>query len=241
MTMMTKSQETLPDARADMRRSPRRPVGPYLLGLAVVAFVVAATAVAMRGGSRDLEEPPTASSVRTCPAPAGEAWTPPPEGSSAGHGFISDSVNALVRTSDLILIGTAQDTRVAEVIGEGPDDEFPTRIVHTTVAVEEVLRGSDSERCVVVSTDELAFRGPGIEDWRETGRRVLLFLSRSPDPKNPGVYVSANLTPFQAAYFVVGDELELATGLGFDVYGLNRRIAAMSLPLLRERVRAVQP
>ena len=150
-------------------------------------------------------------------------------------------MNELVRASHLILIGTAQETRVAEVISEGADDEFPTRTLHTTVAVEEVLGTSKPKGCVVVSTDELAFRSPGIQDWREGGRRVLLFLTRSPDPNDPGVHVVANLTPFQAAYFVVGNELEITVPPGTDVDGLNRRIAAMSLPDLRERVKAVQP
>jgi hypothetical protein len=147
-------------------------------------------------------------------------------------------MDELVRTSDLILVGTAQETRVAKVIGEGPDDEFPTRIVHTTVAVEEVLGGLASGGCVVVSTDELAFRAPGFEDWREPASRVLLFLTRSQEPTEPDVYVLQ--TSFQSAYVVVGDELEITALPGDDVTGLNRRIAAMSLPLLRERVRAVQ-
>jgi hypothetical protein len=221
-------------------------VRPFVAGLAFLTFATtAATVIAIRSGSGDPGEASSASSPRERPAAEregeGEAWTPPAPGGFAAHGIVYGTVNELVRASDLILIGTVEETRVAEVIGEGPEDEFPTRTLHTTVAVEEVLRGSGSGGSIGVATDELAFRAPGLEDWREPGRRVLLFLTPSRESNEPDVYVLANLAYFQAAYFAVGEELEMTAPPGTDVTGLSQRIAAMRVPDLRERVRAVRP
>lgn len=223
-------------ADAESPRSPR--VRPRLVALALLTFAAAATTVvALRSISGDRAREQAAAERR-----GGDAVAPPAP-AFAGHGIAYSNVGELIRASDLILIGTVQETIVARVIGEGPDDQFPTRILHTTVAVEEELRGAAPKSSVVVSTPELAFQGPGVEDWREPGvedwrqpeRRVLLFLTRSPDPNDPDVYVPANLAYLQTTFFAVGDEIEMT--VGGDVNGLSQRIAAMRVPELRERAR----
>jgi hypothetical protein len=230
-------------AAADAGAQRSRRMRPFVAALGVLAFAASASVVAVNLGSRDPGEESSASSPREQPAAEqereGEASTPPAPAGFAAHGIAYQTVLELVRASDLILIGTVDETRVAKEIGEGPEDQFPTRILQTTVAVEELLLGSGSESSVVVATDELAFRGPGIEDWRESGQRVLLFLTGSRDPNEPDVYVPANLAYLQTAYFAVGEELDMT--VGGDIEGLSQRIAAMRVPDLRERVRAARP
>lgn len=216
-------------ADAESPRSPR--VRPRLVALALLTFVAAATTVvALRSISGDRAREQAAAERR-----GGDAVAPPAP-AFAGHGDAYTNVGQLIRASDLILIGTVEDSVVAEVVGEGPDDAFPTRTLHTTIAVEEELRGAAPDSRIVVRTDELAFRGPGIEDWRQPERRVLLFLTRSSEVDRPGFYVPANLAFLQTAFFARGDEIEMT--VGGDVNGLSQRIAAMRLPELRERARS---
>lgn len=229
--------EALPEEPAPWR--PKAP-GPPSLGLGVlikalvvlglVGIVGAVTVRWNRGEPAPVASPteqPTPQETLVSP-------TPPPPGGFAGHGEAYETVAQLARASDLIVVGTVERSRVASEIGEGPDDPFPTRILHTLVAVEEVFKGSEAEETVIVATDELGFQGPGVEDWRERGHRALLFLMYSRE--NPSRYVPTGFAYSQAAYFVEDQQVEMT--IGGDVNGLSERIAAMTLSELREKLRA---
>lgn len=163
------------------------------------------------------------------------AWMPPTEGGfSGGDDTVYDTVDELVGKSDLILVGTVMESVVGEVFDD--DAEYPTRIVHTTVAVEEALKGSGSEGDVMVPTDELAFVG-NEDDWREPGYRVLLFLTPSRERDEP-FYILSNVNYLQTTYFVDGDEIEPGMESHTDITGLSERVAAMTLPELREFIDA---
>jgi len=145
------------------------------------------------------------------------------------------SVKELVLESDLIVISTVTGTVVGDTHTEGPEDDFPTRLLHTTVRVEESLKGEAlPDDRLIVRTDELAFVGPGVEDWREPGTRVLLFLT--PSREQAGLHILANLNYLQTAYLVSGDDIRRM--VGGDVSQVSQELAAMSTEELREAVRA---
>jgi hypothetical protein len=176
------------------------------------------------------EEHPT-----TKPGEVGSQWTRPPEGVCDCHENDYQTFHDLAVESTLILIGTVGESRVADVMDR--NSGFPTRTIHTTVAVEEVLKASGSSSEIVVSTQELAYGGPGDEDWRQAGTQVLLFLT--PNPEDPDNYLPSNLSGYQAAYFVRGEDLEITVASGADVTRLNHRVAAMTLSELRDRIEAI--
>lgn len=209
----------------------RRPLVVAMLLIVGAAPVLAACARVQETG-----QPSEKASTTTEPGGVGSLWTRPPEGTCDCHGEDYETLEELVTESDLIIMGTVGDSRVAEV--RDKNDEFPTRTVHTTVAVDEVLKSSGSHAEVVVSTQELGFGGPGVDEWREPGRRVILFLT--PSLETAGVYVPSNQAYFQAAYIVRGEDLEITVASGADVYGLNRRVAAMTVSELRDKVEAIE-
>lgn len=205
----------------------------------IVAMVITLGAVVVLAACARVQEtgrPSEKASTTTEPGGVGSLWTRPPEGTCDCHGEDYETLEELVTETDLIIMGTVGESRVAEV--RDKNDEFPTRTVHTTVAVDEVFKGSGTRAEVVVSTLELGFGGPGVEEWREPGRRVLLFLT--PSLETVGVYVPSNQAYFQAAYIVRGEDLEITVAPGADVYGLNRRVAAMTVSELREKVEAIE-
>jgi hypothetical protein len=214
-------------------------MSPLVVVLAVLAVVATASVLTACARVRESGQQSPASSLGESPvmAPTGKAnlWTRPAEGTCDCHGDTwFESLRDLTAESDLVVIATVEESRVADVIDKGA--EFPTRTIHTSVAVEEVLKGSSASGGVVVSTHELAFGGPGFEDWRQPGHRVLLFLTSSRE--TPDAYVLSNLAYYQAAYFVAGEEIDIT--VGGDVTGLSERIAAMTLSELREQVQASQ-
>jgi hypothetical protein len=143
-------------------------------------------------------------------------------------------MDELVRKSDLIVIGTVEESVVGEVSDDDP--ECPTRNVHTTVSVEDALKGSAPEGDVIVPTLELAFNG-NEEDWRVPGHRVLLFLTPSRERDEP-FYILSNVNYLQTTYFVDGDEIEPGVEPHTDITGLSERVAKMTVPELREFVDA---
>jgi len=215
----------------------RRPPGwsrPVLAVLTLLAVAGTATAITIWVGPEEPIDRPTASSPNdpaAAQAAGSDPKSTPPAPPFAAHGAAYETVSQIGRASDLVVIGTVTESRVGDVIGEGPEDSFPTRILHTTVTIEEVLRGSSSKE-IVVATDELAYQGPGIEDWRKPEHRVLLFLSESLEGE--GAYVPVEFAYPQAVYFISGQRIEMT--VGGDVMGLSERIASLTLPELRDRV-----
>lgn len=218
--------------------APSRRVRPVILPLALLVFVITAVATQMVW-QRSAEEPqvsspsPDAPAAETEPSGEGQASTPPAPPGFAAHGAAYQTVREIAQASDLVVIGTPTGTRVVDSIGEGPDDPFPTRTLHTSVVIDQVLRGSPPNDTVIVATAELAFQGPGIEDWRTSSRRVLLFLSESRESE--GRYIPVEFAFPQAAYFVEGQRIEMT--IGGDVEGLSQRIASMTVPELKGIVR----
>jgi hypothetical protein len=152
-----------------------------------------------------------------------------PVGSFAGHGPSYSSLKELAAHSELVVVGTVTSSGIGKVFDDDPTGEYPTRLLHTAVGIEESLRGSIASDEVTIVTDELAFAAPNLTDWREPGTRVLLFLT--PSTETTGYYVLTNLNNTQTAYFVQGDDLEAAVG-----DPLSGRVAAMSLSEIRREV-----
>lgn len=144
------------------------------------------------------------------------------------------SLPELVAKTDLIVVGTVQEVVVGKVFPD-PAGEFPTRDLNTTVRVDEVLKGSAPSGVVTVVTDELAFSGPGPEEWRRPAERVLLFLSPSREPDTPEVHILANTNYYQTAYVIQGEDLVVTLG-----DPLSERIATLTLAELRKAVQAAQ-
>ena len=161
-----------------------------------------------------------------------EQWSPRQEaGSFSGHGPLYESLDQLVSKSDLVVTGTVEKTIVGKVVGDDPTGKYPTRHLHTIIGVDEVLKGSDVEEVTII-TDELAFTGPNAEEWRTQGSHVLLFLT--PSRENEGLHILANINYIQTVYTRHGDDVRKT--MGGDLYGLNDRIAGMTLPELRQAV-----
>jgi hypothetical protein len=209
------------------------PVSGRVRAVAVLALVALLTAC---GRVQESGRVSTASDrLPTQGGGVGSLWTRPPEGTCDCHANDYQTLEELVTESELILVGTVGESRVADVMDKNSD--YPTRIIHTEVVVDEVLKGSVSGE-IIVATQELAFGGPGVEEWRQAGHRVVLFLTQSLE--KIGVYVPSNLSYFQAAYSVTGEDLEITVASGADVTRLNHRVAAMPLSELREKVEALQ-
>lgn len=121
-----------------------------------------------------------------------------------------------------------QQARIEEL----EDPEYPTRELTTVVRVDDVLKGSVRAQLVAVETLELAFGGPALPDWRKPGTRVLLFLSPSREPETGEVYIPANTNYSQTAYVIKGQDITAAVD-----DPLSERIAALSLPEVRQAVR----
>ena len=104
---------------------------------------------------------------------------------------------------------------------------------NTVVRVDEILKGSAPSAAVTVKTLELAFGGPGPEEWRKPGERVLLFLS--PSRETTGLYILANTNYSQTAYIFQGEDVRATVG-----DRLSEKIAALSLPEVSQAVRVAQ-
>ena len=175
------------------------------------------------------EPEPTPRAVRP-----GDPWIPGQvEGSGVFHGELFESVDQLIRGSDLIILGAVRGSTVGEVF---PDEggEYPTVVVHTAVAVEERLKGAAPDE-ITVATQELGFTDPTQREWRAPGVRVLLFLMPSREVEEPGFYILAGLNYAQTAFIVRGEDIELTTPS--EIYRIAERVAAMSVAELVEAVR----
>lgn len=151
-----------------------------------------------------------------------------PVGAFAGHGPSYSSLRELADRSDLVVVGTVTDSRIGEVFDDDPTGEYPTRMLHTTVRVEEAMKGSSPSADINIRTDELAFADPNVKEWRQPGVRVLLFLT----PGTEGRYLLANRNSLQTSFLVQGEEVEATVG-----DPLSARIAAMNLREIRQEVR----
>lgn len=149
-------------------------------------------------------------------------------GSLVGHGPSYSSLVELVANSELVAVGTVTSSTVGKIFDDDPTGQYPTRLLHTVVSIDEVMRGIAPGEVTVV-TDELAFAAPNLSDWREPGTQVLLFLTQSTE--TPGYHVLTNLNYTQTAYVVQGDDLEAAVA-----DRLSDRIAEMSLSAVRRKV-----
>lgn len=159
----------------------------------------------------------------------------PPARGFAASGPAWDSLPELIAKSDLIVIGTVKGSFVGETVNDDP--EYPSRFLHTLVAVDENLKGSALGGLVSVHTNELAFGGaPHSREWRKPGERVLLFLT--PSTETAGLHILANRNLHQTAYLIRGEDLEwTAREPG---YPLSERIAARSVSELRAAVRGTE-
>lgn len=157
---------------------------------------------------------------------------PSQSGERASGGFMGSgpsfrSLDQMVATADLVVMGTVTDVRPGEVEAAGTLE--PVRDLNAVVSVDEVLKGPAPEGPVVVKTLELAYAGPYAKEWRRPGERVLLFLSHSRE--TPGLYIVAAVSYDQTAYILRGDDL-VATLRD----PLSERVASLSLPELRREV-----
>lgn len=143
------------------------------------------------------------------------------------------SLQELVTATDLVTIGTVREVLLGEVTPDEGSGQYATRDLNVVVTVDEALKGSVPAGVVTVKTLELAFGQQGREEWREPGKRVLLFLS--PSRETPGLHILANVNYSQTAYVIQGDELATAV---WDPLG--NRVAAMSLSELRQAVQEAQ-
>jgi hypothetical protein len=193
------------EPRSSTRGMPRR-----LLALATLGFLVAAVSAATLVFDSDNQ------SERRVNRPV--------VGAFAGHGPQYSSLQDLADNSRLIVVGTVTDSRIGEVFDDDPTGKYPTRMLHTVVGVDEVLKGSVPAGDVTIATDELGFAAPNLDDWRKAGTRVLLFLT----PSIEGRYVLANLNYTQTAYFIQGEDVRAAVG-----DSLSGQIAAMTLSDVR--------
>jgi hypothetical protein len=152
----------------------------------------------------------------------------PTTGAYAGHGPSYSSLRELAQNSALVLVGTVTQSGIGEVFEDDPTGQYPTRLVHTTVDIDESFKGSPSTEQVTIATDELAFSAPNLQDWRTVETRVLLFLT----PSVEGRYVLANLNYPQTAYFVRNEDVEAAIR-----DPLSQSVAAMTVSEIRRKIR----
>jgi hypothetical protein len=165
-------------------------------------------------GARTRSEKPSASDEQ---APSG----------FVGSGPTFESLDQMVATADLVVMGTVTNVRPGEVEAAGTPEE----VVHlnAVVGVDEVLKGPAPEGPVVVKTLELAYSGPYAKEWRRPGERVLLFLSRSRE--TAGLYIPAAISHDQTAYILQSDDLVATVS-----DPLSDRVAGLSVPELRREV-----
>jgi hypothetical protein len=144
-----------------------------------------------------------------------------------GSGSTFESLDQMVATADLVVMGTVTNVRPGEVEAAGTPEE----VVHlnAVVGVDEVLKGPAPEGPVVVKTLELAYSGPYAKEWRRPGERVLLFLSRSRE--TAGLYIPAAISHDQTAYILQSDDLVATVS-----DPLSDRVAGLSVPELRREV-----
>jgi len=187
-------------------------LGVVLAGLVLVAIGAAAAGIVLTSDADPVATPQE-----------------PPAGFAAS-GPLYESLPQLAAKTDLVIVGTVEDVLPPRVI-EAEDPEYPTRDLDTVVRVDEVFKGSAPSGVVTVTTYELAFGWPGSVEWRESGKRVLLFLS--PSRETSGLHILANTNSSQTAYVIDGGDIRATVA-----DSLGQRVAALSLPEIREAVRA---
>jgi hypothetical protein len=198
--------------------SARRLLVVGLVGLLVVGLV--ALVLVLWGGRETSSEKPSPAGDRTP--------TEQRSGGLIGSGPSFESLEQMVATADLVVMGTVTDVRPGEVDAAGTPDEVGH--LNAVVGVDEVLKGPAPEDPVVVKTLELAYSGPYAKEWRRPGERVLLFLSHSRE--TPGLYIPAAISYDQVAYILQGGDLVVTVSDD----PLSNRVASLSVPELRSEV-----
>lgn len=168
--------------------------------------------------------------------------------------LIFESLDQMTATADLIVVGTITDVQPGKVTtvtydtssnypegsnainsqeNTAPSDEGveveEVRDLDTTVKIDEALKGT-TPNGITVSSLEDAYSGPRSTDWRESGQRVLLFLSRSTE--TPGTYIPARASYEQAVYLIEGDAL-VATTEHHAEEPVQNKVTTLSLSALR--------
>ncbi|MGB3683256.1 MAG: hypothetical protein WA990_12335 [Rubrobacteraceae bacterium] len=202
------------------------------------------------------------SSAETASTTQGTTYSIPSSGGGMqmSESRIFESLGQMVATSELVATGTVTEVLPGRVIRDealGPDEDymepmgkegevpppppeevaeagaFPTRFPQTMVRIDKVLKGGAPAKDVIpVETLELAYARPNLE-WREPGKRVLLFAvrGRSPGVSKP-LYFPVNRS--QSVY-VLRDK-DLVATVSDPMIPLEERIASLSLPQLRAEV-----
>ncbi|HEX2029865.1 MAG TPA: hypothetical protein VHL78_00485 [Actinomycetota bacterium] len=202
--------------------------------LAPLAVACGRAIVAERSSQAQTPGATPAAETPSAPPSEGDMWTPPTEGGFAAEPLdIYYTVEELIRGSDFIVIGTVEQSVVGEVFDDS--SKYPTIIVHTTLVVEEELKGSLLGGEVIVPTQELEFVGAE-QDWRVAGNRVLLFLDPSRERDEP-FQILAGLNHWHTTYLLQGDDIEPATA--YDYTGLSEEVAAMTVSELRQMVERI--
>ncbi|MGI8910228.1 MAG: hypothetical protein ACR2JR_06705, partial [Rubrobacteraceae bacterium] len=151
----------------------------------------------------------------------------PASGGFFASGPMFQSLDQMVATADLVVMGTVTDARPGEVMAAGTPDEV--RNLNAVVNVDEVLKGPVPNGPIVVKTLELGYTGPGKTEWRQPKEPVLLFLSDSRE--TPGLYIMAGISYDQTAY------IRQADGLAATVRDpVSNSVASLSVPELRREV-----
>ena len=210
------------DARSRRRRQTRH----VAAGLAGLALIVGAAAV-MATRSDD-----TQSTV-----PSSQAAQDLIEPQTAA-GFVSggpeyETLDQLVASSELVVAGTVKEVRSGGEIVD-IDPQYPTRFLHTVIAVDEVMKGSTQRGEVTVRTIETAYAPTpgdpsGIDmEWRKAGTRIVAFLAASPS----GGSLLVPTSPSQSFYRL--------RGANVAPLGARPEDATHSIPVsqLRQAVRA---
>ena len=141
-----------------------------------------------------------------------------------------ESLDQMVATADLVVMGTVADVRGGGVDAAGTAEEVGH--LNTAVVADEVLKGPAIGGPVVVKMQGLAYSGPGKAEWRRPEERVLLFLSHSREQE--GLYIPAGISYDQTAYVLRAADGEIAATVPDDP--LSSRVAGLSVAELRQQV-----
>ena len=199
-----------------------------LLFVALVALLAVGSVVLL------LVLPDTTEMSSEVPSKKPTADKPSPSGAQAPSSFMTSgprfaSLDQMVATGDLVVMGTVTDVRPGETDAAGTPDQV--QHLNAVVSVDEVLKGSAPDGPIVVKTLEPAYSGPGRAEWRRPGERVLLFLSRSRE--TAGLYIPAAISYDQTAYVIQSGDALRAT---VPNDRLSARVTSLSVPELRREV-----
>ena len=193
-------------ARSDSRRSERPRTWVAAAAVGALCVLVATTAVAVLFGDDG-------------PAPGGKAAANQLVTPASGPGLVFDgddhlTFEQLVDRSELVVAATVLEVRPADEIVD-IDPEYPTRVVHAVLEVDDVLKGPRARSEATVATIETAYAPvPGAPphsslEWRRRGEQIVAFLTPAP-PGFGELYVPTSYS--QSFYRLVGNRVLPLTG-----------------------------